>query len=349
MHNELSLRLYEPGDETGIIELFNASFPVKIDRAHWQWKYADNPAGFPLISVASQGTKIVGHICLNPVLSRIKGKTVRSAQAVDMMVSKDYRGTRLIVQLAKLCTEHLDGGYADFSFGFPVPRFRPLTRRFLGWSEAVVIPQWVKVTNPVYVFRRPLSRFALLQKYARRVGSACSRLRWPALTSKNHESRISRISHFDQRLDHLWDDVSSEFTIATIRDCRYLNWRYSHPNYHVYAIAEPDRIDGFVALRTTMWEGWHIGSIVDLLARDNQAAYRLLRAALDHFFQVRTDLIRCWMTKSSPYCKPLRQLGFIPRPSPFQLMIRSHTSSISKSFLQESTHWYVTLGDSDGI
>jgi hypothetical protein len=44
-----SVRLYEPGDEEGIIEVLKTSYNEWRDAEspldHWKWKYLDNPLG----------------------------------------------------------------------------------------------------------------------------------------------------------------------------------------------------------------------------------------------------------------------------------------------------------------
>ena len=347
--SDLTVRMYQPGDEAGIIDLYNSVFPNRIDRSHWEWKFRDNPAGFPLIGVAVQDSKIIGHISLNAVQAFVKGQRIRAAQAVDVMVNTKCRGGRVITQVADLCTEQLESGYATFSFGFPLPRFQIFTRRILGWIEVGKVPQLVKLVNAAFVARSSLRGRSRLQRCVRGLGQAVA-LGWRRRKIEdNQKPPVTRLTDFDSRLDRLWEDTASGFQIAVVRDRRYLSWRYAHPDYVIYAVAEPDRMHGFVVLRTLIDEGWRIGCIADVLARDVDTARRLLRTAVAHFYREKVDLVRCWMLGHSPYYTILRRLGFIPRPNPYKLVVRTHSPSVPLSFLLEPTHWYVTLGDTDGI
>ena len=343
---DLELRLYEPGDETGIVDLFNEVFPVTTTLEDWHWKNGDNPAGFPLIAVALDGPRIIGHACLNPVLVSVQGEVVKAAQGVDMMVAREYRGEGLIAQLDRLLVErNSQTDYAAFSFGFPVPRFEPFTRTAMGYEEASSPYQWGRPLNWAYPFRSLLRDRPLLLEHSRRLGAILSR----RLPQAKVGLTVRRIDRFDESFDLLWDSLVPHLGIAVVRDRQYLSWRYAHPDFATYAHYGPEGMDGFIVLRTTGWEGWRVGNVADLLALDAKVAYRLLSAAGAHFKAEGVDMIRCWTMTTPPYRQALRRLGFIRRRSPNKLMVRSHSLAPPASLLQEPDRWYLTLGDSDGV
>lgn len=352
--DRLTIRLYEKGDEEGIVRLFNAVFPCPVDLGYWKWKYAQNPAHFPWIAVALRGSEIVGHCCYSPARVLLGERIVLAGQGVDAVLADASRrglgGGRLIIRLERFVVSHIENsGVVEFRYGFPIPEFRVVHNRLLGARTAMKTPRLVKIMNIAYLARALLDRQPLLRERARQLGQ---RLRWHRTNESVDDGQnppLTVLNSFDERFDRFWESMIPQLEIAVVRDRRYLSWRYSHSDYLTYAVAEPDCVHGFIVLRTRMEEGWRVGHIADFLAGDHHVARRLFHAAVNHFHHERVDLIHCWFLPQSPYYSILRKFGFFPRPSPHELILRTHSPSTSIAFLCEPAHWYLTLGDSDGI
>ena len=94
----VGIRFYEPGDEEGILALFNAVFaegdPAHRPRpmAHWQWQFGTCPAGRQIVVAEELDTRrIVAQYACLPVLCNLDGRTVCIGQGIDSVVHKDYR------------------------------------------------------------------------------------------------------------------------------------------------------------------------------------------------------------------------------------------------------------------
>ena len=59
-----AVRFYRPGDETGIIELVRAVFPVHRSRdvEYWRWLNRDSPGGNSFVEIAESEEKIIGTV-----------------------------------------------------------------------------------------------------------------------------------------------------------------------------------------------------------------------------------------------------------------------------------------------
>jgi len=96
-------------------------------------------------------------------------------------------------------------------------------------------------------------------------------------------------------------------------------------------------------------QGWQVGHIADFLASSKETARSLVNAASNQLARAGADLARCWMMPHAPHYAAFREVGFMIRPSSFDLMALSFKPEVSQEYLREPRNWYLTHGDSDGI
>ena len=130
------IRPYAPGDEDAILACYNRIFPdpergiPPRSRAHWDWKFRDNPTGLLQTVVAEhRDLGIVGGYAGIPVAIWSEGREQLAAQGVDLMVLPRWRrhGPRpgLFAHLGWKYHELYCGagdGKVLFTYGWPVPQ-----------------------------------------------------------------------------------------------------------------------------------------------------------------------------------------------------------------------------------
>ena len=85
------VRMYQEGDEIGIVSLVNLVFPSSEYRMRcWLWEYKNNPYRF-LTVVAEHKGKIVGHMGLFLIDVKVGNRVIRRSQACDLCVHPDFR------------------------------------------------------------------------------------------------------------------------------------------------------------------------------------------------------------------------------------------------------------------
>ena len=97
-HRRVVADLYRVGDEADILALNRLEYgPTDIlsTPEDFDWRYAQNPAGQAIISVARDrdSGSVVGFIWIVPLYMRVFGEDWLGATGTNLLIHPDYRGT----------------------------------------------------------------------------------------------------------------------------------------------------------------------------------------------------------------------------------------------------------------
>lgn len=329
-----SIRLYQPGDEVRIVGLFERVFGHKRSLAHWRWKFMDNPEGAQICLAVTDTGEVIGQYAGLPVRVTVDGQTLTFSQAIDSMVDADYRRglkkpgvfASLFERFAETYGEQ-DG--VTILWGYTTPEALRIGQRFLG-----------------YVF---LHR---VMKLVRTVDGSPRLTPWRQATEawRRIQCPIYPVSRFDARVDRLWEQCRSELRVATIRDARYLNWRYADcPDVKYLLLMAGGTMGmsplGMAVLRLGV-EGQPVACLMDWLVpwKNRATADRLLRRGFEEAELAGMKELHTWCPPSSPWYRYLLDKGFQPIETAC-MTVRQFTSTVPPELL--NAHWYYTMGDSD--
>jgi hypothetical protein len=349
---EPRLRPYAPGDEAHILTLHRRVFTHTPTEANWRRKFLNNPAGPAIILVLEQAGRVVGHYAFVPARMSYGGQVCAAVRGVDLMLAPEVRrglgGPRLALRLN-------DEGYARTSaradFLYSLPRLAP-RRLFLkhgGRTRVGPVTPVHKRLNPAH-WLRGRAGWAALAPAARWLGRAWLRAAAPALTERaDADARpLVKLAVFDERFDQLWDEIAPRYPLTLLRDARYLNWRFAGPDVTRLAVVDADGADGWVVLGYWLQAGWRGARLLDLAARDEATAGRLLRAALAELRRRGVDVVHGWMMPHTPDWPAAQRAGFKPRPSGMDLLVRPYAGGrLPLETLTRLQSWHVTLADAD--
>lgn len=329
MSDPITLRPYEPGDETSLLAGHNRIFPPR-SLEHWQWKFRDNPTGLVHTMVASHASDgIVGAYVTIPARFVAEGKPQIGGQCVDLWVLPEWRrhGPRpgLFVNMALAHYERWGGRGADknsFHYGWPIATWR-IGQKYLRYE---IIRDWD------FLFRE-----------ATPGGFAARSI--PA------DLRVTGVRRFDAATDALWAQNVHGMDLAIVRDARYLNWRFADARdatYELYECRErsTDRLRGVMVLRQSDFLFPRTCFVVDWLvpAEDADATVALVATAEQRAAATGSNALATLFQHRDRRFLGFQRLGFLVYGSEyFQVVI---------PFDQHETHfyreqWYHTLGDSD--
>jgi hypothetical protein len=250
-------------------------------------------------------------------------------QIIDVMVDRRFRlGLKrpgLFAALANAyITDFLVSGKVPIGYGFPTP-------------EAVRIGQRVAG----YVPLQPVVRLVLDLG-----GNRDDRLPWRVLSF-----RIHAIDRFGEEVDRLWEQVRSGPDVATIRDARYLNWRYAEcPDVRYTLLVARRRFGGGLAGVAVLRLGvgdQPIACLVDwLVPHDATSAARALLAYCETVArEAGMTQLQAWFPPSGWPAQLLLQRGYRSEPTPYHLVALTKVPEVSLEWM--NAHWYYTMGDSD--
>lgn len=330
-----SIRPYRRGDEDRILQLFHRVFGKERSLIHWQWKFRDNPEGAYIHVVETDTGEIVGHYAGIPVRVAAEGRSFVFLQLVDTMVDRDYRcGLKKPGMFAQLFMKFAEdyGGHdrAAIMYGFPIPEALRIGQRLLGY---VPLHQLVKLVRPV-----------------ERVSH---RTPWRRAVDKMHHIRVRvcDVDRFDASADRLWEECRRELRVATVRDARYLNWRYADCPDVKYKLLVAESmmgtsLQGIAVLRLDSL-GQGVGFLMDWLIpfRAKAAADQLLARSIEEAELAGLKELQTWLPAVSPWYQYLLDRGFQVTDGHYVLVARTFTPNLPLEFI--NPRWYYTMGDSD--
>ncbi|MFY9345778.1 MAG: hypothetical protein WAT39_25025 [Planctomycetota bacterium] len=296
--------------------------------AHWRWKFAANPTGVVRQMLAVHpAAGVLGIYGTIPVHATFAGRRCLAGQAVDFCVRPEWLKhggpPGLFPRLGRACLDRWLGsndGQLHFLWGLPI----------VAWRSGAVHLGWQIARDWDITFRE--------------LPPGGTPRATPA------ELEVRAVERFDQQAEALFARVEPTLGVATVRDHRYLNWRYAdHPD-RAYVLFEcHERRSG--ALRGLCVYGRgdvvrpNTSHLVDWLAPadDGDTTTALLAAAEQ---QTRTDgtglLCAVW-NPLDPRFLAMQELGYRVRGTPYFLVLAAALHDVT--FFREQ--WYFTLGDSD--
>lgn len=349
---KMIIRKYKEGDEKQIIPLLKLVFklPMFEDGKYWNWMYKNNPTNLIKIWVAEDDGRIVGHYALMPVLMEIDDKLQIGTLSINTAVHPDYRGQGIFPTLVKKTYNELVEEGIPITYVYPNERAYPIYMKKLGWFKIPSLPTLFRPLDLERLLTRKIhSRY--LAKIINCFGLLSLKIFFREKKYNIAEKvDVRKASFFDDRIDEFWKEASKGYKIITVRDKKYLTWRYlDNPNYDytIYLAEKEGKIWGYIVLKLmAIDKSSKNGMIVDLLTLPDQkdVAVTLISKAIEHLKEEGADVVTCYI-QNGYYYNLLRVSGFIPIPlrKP-KLCARIHATK-NKTFFTSNKNWFITSGD----
>ena len=345
------VRLYKEGDEAGIVRLMNLE-PREREylMARWMWRYKNNPYGF-ITAVGVHDDEIVGHMGLFLMKIKVGDQTIMGSQASELVVHPNFRRQGMFLTIGKTIMKKAFEEKVWLTYGFPNP---PAYRGHLkyGWFDVSMIPVLVTYLNTYEATKNKWTKLKgfdpIMKRFSRFVDYFYSSKRQRKLPAAENVS-ITEISSFDERINEFWSRMVKNYSIAVVRNCEYLNWRYfQNPeiNYKVF-LAEKNQVEGFLVTAIQESKGRKVGYFIDVLSTSMDVFQNLICATIEHLSRQSVDSIKCLMLKNHVWYKTLKEHGFTDFTHPKLRMCARVNSSHFFPPYKMAKEWYVTYGDCD--
>lgn len=117
-----------------ILALLGHDPAVPFREEEWNWFYADNPVGPPLISLYVENDRVLGHYAIIPTRLSVDGQPFTAYRSMSTMVHPDARGRGLFTILAQRVYDMVTSSAAPLVYGFPNKNSAPGFVKYLGWT-----------------------------------------------------------------------------------------------------------------------------------------------------------------------------------------------------------------------
>ncbi|MBI3819950.1 MAG: hypothetical protein HY286_14735 [Planctomycetes bacterium] len=327
-----TLRCYQPGDETRILESFNRVFSVgnawfePRTIARWNWQFIKNPAGTQImLAVHDETGEVAAQFAAVPRKFRAPDRSGMLGESVDSFVDARFRTALrrpglFVVTVKRWCREFIGAQGDFFLYGLPIEAAARIGGAFLNYQcveNSLALEKNIEEKRP---FGGPSM---------------------PA---------VSEVYDFDGRFDEFWRSIESELGMSNIRDAQYLRWRYlQHPEYQyrIGVVGDAARLDGYAITRFGAFDDRVDQLVVDFLARrgDADTMRSLLRWTADRGLEAGAKRISLLIPSSSPWFLQLQRMGFFVRSTKYEWNCSQNRKPFETHALRKE--WHYTLGDTD--
>ncbi len=301
---------YKKGDETKILELFSMVFVKQMSEAYWHWRFVENPLNQFFIHLAWDEGILASHYAASPILFSISGEDYFTIHSLTTMTHPEYRGLKLLNQLAKQVYDQAVKSDYLMVWGFPNFKSHRSFVKELNWKDLYEIP--TMQLN---------------------------------LTNKKKECIADIVSddHFD--LDYVANSYLRQF-IHVKKDRQYLRWRYAkNPvNHYTNLIVSKERkVSSFCVVKKYL----NSLDIVDYQAQNEEEGASLLFQAMSFANLHKLDFVNCWAPRHHFIHSLCEKIGFINKEPITYLGFRQLSKNILKKISDNYSDWYIQMGDSD--
>jgi len=231
----------------------------------YDWHFVNSPFGPGHIWILKADGQPIGTTSLGMRPLKL-GKAITTAgMACDLAVNKEHRFLQPALMLQRAL---LESAHAGIQILYGVPNSGGASvMKYVGYRESCYVHRYAKVLRISHY----LQRFGKFGAMAPLIGAMADQ-GFAALQSigRGKNGRVTQVLRcFDERFDDLWNRLSSEHATLTVRDQRFLKWRYCECPLRKYKTLGLLTEDGSKLLGYLIYTVDHASALcVDLLASD---------------------------------------------------------------------------------
>ena len=356
---------YEEGDKTTILAMNQAQYgDVALSQeAYFNWVYASNPMGPPIIPVArdKETGKVVGFAMFVPMRVAWSGAECPALLGYNMLVEPAYRRQGIQTKVSAVGPEIGEKQGYEFFYVFPNPTslmgLIKLDYRVVSQIPMVIRPLDIAALTETHIGMR-LMRWGVNLGWGVAGRTLCrERCRY----QNDLAMRIVEDTEFDESYDCFWGQIKTKYNLMLVRDRAFLQWRFHDiptRRYEVLSARRGTEILGYIVLSQADIRGTNVGLIADLLVlpgeRGDQAGLRLLHEALKRFNEAQLPLCGGLMLPHTQEYALMHRAGHLRvpgrfAPQPFHLVVKTWSNGMTTNALIQPERWHISIADHDAV
>ena len=330
-------------DREAIEQFWTDNFALDSRRFSCYFNNPQEPGG--ILVLRSESGDIVGTTGLHTCRMVIDGQSHRAGHAVNLAINPKYRTAGPAIQLQRGLLESVRHSGQSLVCGVTERAVAVLARA--GYRKVGPLEKWTKILRTEH----KLQKYLKLPALAKCAGFGLDFALW-ALSPEARRRRprgwqIEFPERFDDRFDRLWERAQSQFSIATERSSKFLNWRYRHccdDRFQTLCLCDATgELAGYIIFNR---QGTTV-RFSDLLCARPDDLEMLVVEALRHVRSLRPAV----HSVSVPYFgngflpSVLRRCGFMQRPEQNQLVVWANEENLPLAALCDRDRWHLTGAD----
>ena len=188
----------------------------------YDWHFLNNPFGLGQIWILEADGRPIGTTSLGTRPLKLRQTVAMAGVACDLAVNREHRFLHpaLLLQRALISSAH-----SGIRILYGVPNSGGASvMTYVGYREFCCVHRYAKILRISHYLNKSL-KFGAMVPFVGRVADQG----FAALQSfgRRKDRRVAQVlPSFDERFDDLWSGLSSEHPALTVRDRRFLKWRY---------------------------------------------------------------------------------------------------------------------------
>jgi hypothetical protein len=359
---QLEVGTFKPEDESDILSLNLAEYGpthVIITPEGFHWRCYANPAGEAEITVVRDvdTRRVIGFSWMIPVQMRLYGVDHIAVMTANQLVHPDYRESLAYPKLLRHRLQLLYKKGIPFRFNFPIENLYertapiektssfliPLLIRPMDFSQLIQFRYGQKwFVNPLVGLGRIIEKFYSFLVFK----------------PSSDSIQVNWLDKFDQHFDAFWLRVRNKYSIMTVRDQKFLSWRFSAVDDREYKLLGAFKngvMIGYAIIRkTNEIRGISTGLIMDFLVEEgpdgDKASLLLLEKIRCYFQKENVALTGGIFFQHTQEYRNLRQAGYFPvprflAPRLFRVAFNCFNQSFPPTNKVRREDWFLSIAD----
>jgi hypothetical protein len=364
LHPEAGVRIRKAtlADRDALIELCRVVFAEsgteksgELSPGFWEWQHARQPTNRMDVWVGEFNGRIVAQIPTNVVRLKWENRELLAAWVIDLMVHPSHRDKSLFIRVGRIANREMGETGISLCLGLPNKKSLPAAIRFIKHNLVCQVPVLVLPLR----WSRLLGQAGIPSWASPFIGSLASfGHRLTGLPRPKSKGIVIReVTEFPEEIDNFWQRASVPHKIISVRDRKYLTWRYCEcptRNYRIHVAETNGILAGYLVHRVFEKDGLKMGALMDVLVEPGRrdVLYALLGKGIAALREQRVDGVMSLMQPDDFYYPALKRRGFarIPErfnPRTFNLVCRVLLPGLPKTEFCSGQNWFITFGDFD--